>query len=47
MPKRLGQFADLREGLARKMGVRGEGEDGGVDTPMHSMLKIVMKFVIM
>ena len=30
----LGQYADLRGGLARK---RGGAFEGGVDTPMHTM----------
>ena len=42
MPKKggLGQFADLREGLAR---TRGWCFRGGVDTPMHTMSVIVQR----
>ena len=43
MPKKaeLGQFADLREGLARTRGWCFRG--GGVDTPMHTMSVIVQR----
>ena len=44
MPKKrgLGQFADLREGLARTRGWCFRG-GGGVDTPMHTMSVIVQR----
>ena len=36
----IGQFQDLKQGLARKKGGVFEGEEGsGVDTSMHTMSK--------